>query len=64
MKKYRRNNKNPYAGRMLSTNNSRRRAGLPTLRKHDRRKRYFTRCEIAETVEAFLNFCENTELKF
>lgn len=62
MTKYRQSTRSPYAGQMLLSNNSRRRAGLPTHRKHDRRKRYFTRKEAAETVEAFLNYCNYSEL--
>lgn len=50
---------NPYDGPMLLTNNSRRWHGLPLHRKHDRRKRFFSRCEAMETVEAFLNYCNN-----
>lgn len=61
MIKYRKSTRSPYAGNMLLTNNSRRRAGLPTHRKHDSRKRYFTRCEIEEIIEAFCNWCDYSE---
>lgn len=55
---------NPYEGPILLSNNARRMHGLPTHRKTDRRKRFFTRCEATETVEAFLNFCDNTTLYY
>jgi len=54
-------NKSPYSGKMLLTNNDRRRAGLTAHRKTNRKKRYFTRCEAAETIDAFLNYCNYSE---
>jgi hypothetical protein len=60
MKQYRKRTGNPYEGPMLLSNNARRAHGLPTYRKTNRRKRYFTRCEAAETISAFLNYCNNS----
>ena len=45
-------------GRPFFSNNDRRRAGLPTRRKSNRNKRYFTRCEASEAISAFLDFCD------
>ena len=44
--------------RPFFTNNERRRAGLPTRRKANKNKRYFTRCEASEVIAAFLDFCD------
>lgn len=41
--------------RPILTNNDRRRAGLPTLRK-GKGKRYKTRCEAMETISAFIDY--------
>lgn len=46
--------------KMYLTNNSRRRAGLPLRRKSNAGKRYHTRCEAAETIAAFLDYCNGT----
>lgn len=43
--------------KMLLTNNSRKMAGLPLHRKKDKRKRFFTRYDADEVIEAFLNYC-------
>ena len=43
--------------KMLLTNNSRKTAGLPLHRKTNKKKRYFTRCEVMETFNAFLDYC-------
>ena len=43
--------------KMLLTNNSRRFAGKRTLRK-GKGKRFKTRCEVMEAVEAFLEYCD------
>ena len=42
--------------KLLLTNNSRKMVGLPLHRKSNKRKRYFTRCEVMETFEAFLDY--------
>lgn len=42
---------------MLLTNNSRKIHGLPLWRKKNKRKRYFTRCECVEVIDAFLDYC-------
>jgi len=54
--------KNPFEGPALFSNNSRRIHGLRPHRKTNRKKRYFTRCEPMETIEAFLNYCDYTKL--
>ena len=41
----------------LFTNNARKMAGLPLLRKKDNRKRHYTRCAADEAVDAFLAYC-------
>ena len=43
--------------KMLLSNNSRKIAGLPLLRKKNSKKRFYTRCEISESVDAFLDYC-------
>lgn len=43
--------------KMLLTNNSRKMAGLPLHRKKDKRKRFFTRCNADEVIDAFLDYC-------
>lgn len=48
--------------KMLLSNNSRKMVGLPLHRKKDKKKRFFTRCEADETINAFLDYCER-ELK-
>lgn len=45
--------------KMKFTNNSRKMAGLPLRRKKDKQKRFYTRCEAIETIEAFLDYCNN-----
>lgn len=42
---------------MMLTNNQRKMHGLPLKRKKNRKKRKFTRCEVKETIEAFLEYC-------
>lgn len=42
---------------MLLSNNQRKMHGLPLRRKKDKRKRYYTRCEVIETISAFLDYC-------
>lgn len=41
--------------KMLLTNNARKMAGLPLRKKKNKSKRFYTRCEIMETVGAFLD---------
>lgn len=41
----------------LLSNNERRMHGLPPRRKSDKRKRFYTRCEALETIDAFLDWC-------
>ena len=50
---------------MLFSNNSRKLHGLPLHRKKNRHKLFWTRCEVDETIEAFLDFCRDhrTELR-
>lgn len=45
--------------KMYLTNNSRRMAGLPLHRKKNARRRYLTRCEGLETIDAFIRYCES-----
>lgn len=45
----------------INSNNSRKMHGLPLRRKHNKRKRFYTRCEVMEAVEDFLNFCDGNE---
>ena len=42
----------------INSNNSRKIHGLPLRRKHNKRKRFYTRCEAMEAVEDFLNWCD------
>lgn len=49
--------KHNYPDKMLFANNARKQAGLPLRRKHDRRKRIFTRNPSDETIDAFLEYC-------
>lgn len=49
-----RGRKNP-----IFTNNERKRAGLPLLRKANKKKRFYTRCEARETVNAFIDWTNN-----
>ena len=44
--------------RPFFSNNDRRRAGLPTRRKSNKGKRFFTRCEASEATAAFLDYCD------
>ena len=41
----------------INSNNSRRMHGLPLHRKKNKKKRFYTRCEAWEAVEAFLDWC-------
>ena len=43
--------------KMLLTNNDRKMHGLPLHRKKNKRKRCYTRCEAIETIDAFLDYC-------
>lgn len=45
--------------KMLLSNNSRKMAGFPLHRKKTKKKRFFTRCEASETIDAFLNYCNS-----
>lgn len=45
--------------KILLTNNSRKMNGLPLHRKKNKKKRYFTRCEATETINAFIDYCNN-----
>lgn len=45
----------------INSNNSRKIHGLPLRRKHNKRKRFYTRCEAMEAVEDFLNWCDGYE---
>ena len=38
------------------TNNARKMAGLPLRRKKDRRKRFYTRREVEETIDALFDW--------
>lgn len=42
---------------MLLRNNQRKMAGLPLHRKKDSRKRFYTRNEASEAIDAFLDYC-------
>ena len=42
---------------MLLSNNSRKMAGVPLHRKTSKKKRFHTRVEADETIEAFLDYC-------
>ena len=61
MKDYSVKEKDHKVYKMLFTNNRRRMAGLKPHRKTDSRKRYYTRCEVSETIGAWLDFCNNAE---
>lgn len=45
--------------KMYLSNNSRKLAGLPMHRKKNAKKRFYTRCEGMETIDAFLRYCES-----
>ena len=49
--------------KMLLTNNSRKMNGLPLHRKSNKKKRYVTRCEVMETIGAFLDYCNGKHEK-
>jgi len=51
MKRIKPNYLNPYF-----TNNARKMAGLPLRRKKDRRKRFYTRREVEETIDALFDW--------
>ena len=42
---------------MLLTNNQRKMHGRPMCRKSNRKKRFYTRCEADETINAFVDYC-------
>ena len=42
----------------INSNNSRKMHGLPLHRKKNKSKRFYTRCEAWEAVEAFLDYCD------
>lgn len=44
--------------KILTSNNARRMCGLPSHRKTNKRKRFYTRCEALETIRAFLDWCD------
>lgn len=44
--------------KMLLRNNERKMAGLPLHRKKSKERRYRTRCEAIETINAFLDYCD------
>ena len=44
--------------KILTSNNARRMSGLPSHRKTNKRKRFYTRCEALETIRAFLDWCD------
>lgn len=48
----------PNNNKMYLTNNERKINGLPLHRKTNKHKRYKTRCEQMETINAFLNYCD------
>lgn len=48
--------------KMLLSNNDRKYHGLPLHRKTNGKKRYFTRCEVSETIDAFLDYCNGKYL--
>lgn len=43
--------------KMLLRNNERKMSGLPLHRKKSKGRRYLTRCEAEETIDAFLDYC-------
>lgn len=43
--------------KMYFTNNERKMVGLPMYRKKNKRKRYFSRCEVTETINEFIDYC-------
>lgn len=45
----------------IFTNNDRKRAGLPLLRKANKKKRFYSRCEARETVNAFIDWTNYAE---
>ena len=55
--------KRRFVMKMLLTNNSRKMAGLPLHRKKDKRKRFFTRCNADEVIDAFLDYCNLEDAK-
>lgn len=46
--------------KMLLRNNERKMAGLPLRRKKSKGRRYLTRCEAEETIDAFLEYCDRS----
>lgn len=44
--------------KMLLRNNERKMFGLPLHRKKSKGRRYRTRCEVIETINAFLDYCD------
>ena len=49
---------------MLLSNNQRKLAGIPMHRKKDRRKRFYTRCEALEAIDAFIDYCNGGAVKW
>lgn len=41
----------------LLSNNQRKMHGLPLRRKSNKKKRFYTRCEGIETINAFIDWC-------
>lgn len=41
----------------LFSNNQRKMHGLPLHRKSNKKKRFYTRCESIETINAFIDWC-------
>lgn len=49
--------KKPKTDKMLLRNNERKMSGLPLHRKKSKGRRCCTRCEVEETIDAFLDYC-------
>lgn len=43
--------------KILLRNNERKMCGFPLHRKKSKGRRYLTRCEVKETIDAFLDYC-------
>lgn len=43
--------------KILLRNNERKMCGFPLHRKKSKGRRYLTRCEAEETIDAFFNYC-------
>lgn len=48
-------------GKIYSTNNSRRMAGVPLRRKKNPGRRYLSRIQRVETLDAFVNYCATAQ---